>query len=130
MGADAQSLVVRDVQTRLNLSGARVELRWIPQTVPVAFPERSTTLPTLVHQQLAVLGQRIAEHPELSVTILASDDTTRSATRTTTVSAALQGAGVTHERIRTTTVAEDEREGDRNVITVNVAINKTSGIEP
>jgi hypothetical protein len=28
------------------------------------------------------------------------------------------------------TVAEDEREGDRNVITVNVAINKTPGIEP
>lgn len=125
MGADAQSLVVGDVQARLGLSGARVELRWIPQIVPVAFPERSTSLPAMVHQQLTVLAQRVAEHPELVVTILARDDATRSAARAATVRASLLGAGVAEERIR---MAKADDAGDSDVITVNVSVDKTTGI--
>ena len=117
MGADAQSLVVRDVQARLGLTGARVDLRWIPQTVPIAFPGRSTTLPALAHQELSVLAQRITAYPELIVTI-AADDGTRSASRIATVGAALRAAGVVDGRIRVTTAKDAAESG--GTITVNV----------
>lgn len=129
MSADAQSLVVRDVRTRLGLADARVELHWIAQAVRIAFAGRSTALTTLGHQQLTVLGQRIAEHPDLFVTIEARDDATRSVMRMATVSAVLRGAGVAGERIQTLTT-KDARESDRGVVTVNVTRNKASGVQP
>lgn len=129
MSADAQSLVVRDVQTRLGLADVRVELRWIAQAVLIAFADRSTALTTLGHQQLTVLGQRIAEHPDLFVTIEARDDATRSVMRMATVRAVLRGTGVADERIRPLTT-KDERESDRDVVTVNVTRNNATGVQP
>jgi uncharacterized hydrophobic protein (TIGR00271 family) len=129
MSADAQSLVVRDVQTRLGLGNARVELYWIAETVPIAFPSRSTALTTLAHQQLTNLGQRIAEHPDLFVTIVARDDSTRSVMRTATAGAVLRGVGVADERIRTMT-AKDQRESDGDVVTVTVTKNQATGVQP
>lgn len=84
---------------------------------------------SLGHQQLTVLGQRIAEHPDLFVTIEARDDLTRSAMRMATVSAVLRGLGIADERIRTLTT-KDERESDRDVVTVNVTRNKAAGVQP
>ena len=129
MSADAQSLVGSDVQTRLGLGSARVELHWIAETVRIAFPSRSTALTTLARQQLTILGQRIAEHPDLFVTIVARDDATRSVMRTATAGAVLRGVGVAEERIRTMTT-KDERESDRDVVTVNVTKNKATAVQP
>ena len=129
MTADAQSLVVRDVRTRLGLGDARVRLHWIAASVRIAFAGRSTTMATLADQQLTVLGQRIAEYPALFVTILAPDAAARSATRIAAARAVLRGAGVPEERIRSLT-AKGGDEGNRDVITVSVARNQATVTPP
>lgn len=117
--ADAQSLIARDVQSRLGISGARVFLRWVPQTLSVAFPGRSTAIPQAAQPQLLALAQRIAENPELSVAVEAPDATTRSAARAAAAVDVLRSAGVAETRIATVT-ADPPRE-DAAVVTLNVA---------
>jgi uncharacterized hydrophobic protein (TIGR00271 family) len=115
-GADAQSLIVRDVQSRLGLQRARVSLRWVPQTTQVAFTGRSTTPAVAAQQQLVTLAQRLEEYPELLATVSAPDITPRSASRAAAVAAILRGGGVADLRIRTT--AADPPRDNGSVITV------------
>jgi uncharacterized hydrophobic protein (TIGR00271 family) len=115
---DAQSLIVRDVRSRLGVPDARVLLRWIPLTTPVAFSGRSTALSGLAQQQLVALAQRLAEYPELLATVSAPDATARSASRAAAVAAMLGAGGSPEMRVRTV-VADPPRENG-SVITVTV----------
>lgn len=118
-GADAQSLIVRDVQSRLGLGSARVSLRWVPRTVPVAFTGRSTVLPELAQQHLVALGQRLGEYRELHATVHAPDATSRSAARAAAIAAVLRSGGAPEASVRTVT-ADPPRE-ESGVVTVDVS---------
>lgn len=100
-GPDAQSLIVRDVRSRLGVPNARVSLRWIPQTTAVAFTGLSTTPSDLAQHQLVTLAQRLNEYPELLATVSAPDATARSAARAATVAAILRASGIPEARVRT-----------------------------
>ncbi|HYC89094.1 MAG TPA: DUF389 domain-containing protein [Thermoanaerobaculia bacterium] len=117
-GADAQSLIVRDVRSRLGVPNARVSLRWIPQTTSVAFTGRSTTPAGIAQQQLVMLTQRLSEYPELLATVNAPDATARSAARAAAVAGILRAGGMPEARVRT--VVADPPRGDSSIVTVAV----------
>lgn len=118
-GADAQSLIIRDVQSRLGLNAARVSLRWVPQTIVVAFTGRSTAVPELAQQRLVTLAHRLREYPALQATVTAPDATSRSTVRAASIAAILRAGGFSETRVRTVT-AQPARDVDR-VITIAVA---------
>ncbi|HVE72020.1 MAG TPA: DUF389 domain-containing protein [Thermoanaerobaculia bacterium] len=124
LGADARSLIVRDVRSRLGVANARVSLRWTPQTTSVAFTGRSTTPSDIAQQQLVRLAQRLDEYPELLATVGAPDATARSAARAAVVVAILRAAGIPEVRVRTV-VADPPREHG-SVVTV-VVMRATPG---
>jgi uncharacterized hydrophobic protein (TIGR00271 family) len=117
-GADAQSLIVRDVRSRLGVPNARVSLRWMPQATSVAFTGRSTAPSDIAQQQLVMLTQRLNEYPELLATVNAPDATARSAARAAAVAGILRAGGMPEGRVRTV-VADPPRE-DGSVVTVAV----------
>lgn len=118
-GPDAQSLIVRDVQSRLGPGSARVSLRWVPQTIPVAFTGRSSAPPEAAQQRLAALAQHLGEYPALHVTVNAPDASSRSTVRAASVAAILRAGGVPETRIRT--VAAQPPRQDAGVVTVTVS---------
>jgi uncharacterized hydrophobic protein (TIGR00271 family) len=123
-GADAQSLIVADVRSRLGVPNARVSLRWIPQTTSVAFTGRATAPSDVAQQQLVGLAQRLSEYPELVASVTAPDPTARSAARAATVAAILRAGGMPEARVRTGEARPPLENG--SVVTVAV-MRATSG---
>ncbi len=124
--ADAQSLIVRDVRSRLGVPNARISLRWIPQMMPVTFTGRSTAPPDAAQQQLLAFAQRLVEHPELVATVTAPDATPRSASRAAAVAATLRAGGLPDARIRTT--VPNPPNGHAGV--VSVAVTRAAAVDP
>lgn len=121
-GPDAESLIVRDVRSRLGVSNARVSLRWIPQTIPVAFTGRSAVPSAVAQQQLVTLAQRFAEYPELFATVTAPDHTDRSASRAAAAAAVLRASGVGEGRVAVATANPPRANGG----TVTVVLTRTT----
>jgi uncharacterized hydrophobic protein (TIGR00271 family) len=112
MSADAQSLLVRDVRKRLGINGARVSLRWIPQTMRLSSSRR---LPADAREEIVAFVRRIVDHPELAVSILAPVQDSRAAARSAPVREAILAAGLPESRIQLL-----EREEPRNEISLSV----------
>lgn len=127
-GVDAQSLIIRDVRSRLGVPTARVSLRWIPQMMSVTFTGRSTAPSELAQQQLVALAQRLIEYPGLLASVSAADATGRSASRAAAVAAILRATGIPEARVRTS-VANPPRENS-GVVTVAVMQANAGGSAP
>ncbi|HET8796647.1 MAG TPA: hypothetical protein VFO89_03105, partial [Thermoanaerobaculia bacterium] len=97
MSSDAQSLLVRDVRTRLGINGARVSLRWIPQTMRLPLSRR---LPAGAREAITTFTRRLLDHPDLAVSILAPAQGSRSAALTAPVRDAILAAGLPESRVQ------------------------------
>lgn len=107
---DAQSLVIQDVQARLGMSGMRVVLRWVPQSISITFEARSITLPPTEQEQLLSLAETMRAYPSLVSTVQPPDGSRRAQDRATVIVEALRVAGVAEHRIvaGTPRAAEDD----------------------
>ena len=127
LSADAQSLIVTDVRSRLGIANARVSLRWVPHTLAIAFPGRSTTTPEEAQQQLAALVARLGDYPDLVTTVTAPDATPRSTARAAAVAASLRAAGLAEARVRIATAQPPREDG---VVMITVARAPASNVSP
>jgi hypothetical protein len=117
-GADARSLIVRDVRTRLGGINASVGLRWIPQTMRITFAGRASTLSDAAREQLETLTRSLTEYPELVATVHGPDATELSAARVSAAAAVLHDGGIPTDRIRTLTTESPDT--DAGVVSITV----------
>ena len=120
--ADAQSLIARDVQSRLAIGDARILLQWIPQTLPIRFTGRSTSIPDTAQSQLTSLAERVNESPALHVTIEAPAATPRLTARAAAIATTLRTAALAESRM--TTVTAPTLPEDLNTIVVRFGVRR------
>jgi outer membrane protein OmpA-like peptidoglycan-associated protein len=65
---DARSLVIGDVQRRLDIPDAKVDLEYINQAIAeISFEDNSVTIPTSINAQLDQVGNLLQRYPNLKV---------------------------------------------------------------
>lgn len=119
-GADAQSLIVRDIRSRLGIAEARVFLRWVPRETTVGFTGRSATLADEARPQLAGFAQVVGAHADLVAVVQAPDGEPRSAARAAAVAAMLRESGLPEPRVRIVTA--EPPSADANAVAVRTLL--------
>lgn len=70
---DARSLVISDVQRRMNIPNVKVDLEYINQAIgEISFEENTVTVPTTANAQLEQLGSLLQRYPNLTVSMSVS----------------------------------------------------------